>query len=83
MIKLSIIIPVYNTEKQIKNCLESVKEQVNENIEVLIINDGSLDSSESIIKETIENYPDMFKYYAKPHTGVADTRNFGIEKAMR
>lgn len=47
----------------------------------MIINDGSKDNSELIIKEYKEKYPNLISYYKKENTGVADTRNFGIEKA--
>ncbi len=81
MKKLSIIIPVYNTEKHLKKCFDSIINQNNSEIEVVVINDGSTDNSEVIIKEYTEQYKDVFKYYKKDNSGVADTRNFGIEKA--
>ncbi len=81
MKKLSIIIPVYNSEKTIKKCIESVLKQKNNDIEIVIINDGSTDNSENIIKEYIEKYQEIISYYKKENTGVADTRNYGIKKA--
>ena len=81
MKKLSIIVPVYNTEKHLKKCFDSIINQNNSEIEVVVINDGSTDNSEVIIKEYTEQYKDVFKYYKKDNSGVADTRNFGIEKA--
>ncbi len=81
MKKLSIIVPVYNTEKHLKKCFDSIINQNNSEIEVVVINDGSTDNSETIIKEYTDKYKDIFKYYKKDNTGVADTRNFGIEKA--
>ena len=50
MAKVSLIIPVYNTEKYLKKCLDSVINQTLEDIEIIIINDGSTDNSEKIIK---------------------------------
>ena len=81
MKKLSIIIPVYNTEKHLKKCFDSIINQNNSEIEVVVVNDGSTDNSEVIIKEYISKYKDVFTYYKKDNTGVSDTRNFGIEKA--
>lgn len=81
MKKLSIIIPVYNTEKHLKKCFDSIINQNNSEIEVVIVNDGSTDNSEVIIKEYTSKYKDVFTYYKKDNTGVSDTRNFGVEKA--
>ena len=81
MKKVSIIIPVYNTEKYLKRCFDSVIAQEYENLELVIINDGSIDNSEQIINEYKNKYPDLIRYYSKENTGVADTRNYGIEKA--
>ena len=81
MKKISIIIPVYNTAKYLKRCLDSVLAQSYKDFEMVIINDGSTDNSEQIINEYKDKYPDLISYYNKPNTGVASTRNFGIEKA--
>ena len=81
MKKISVVIPVYNTEKYLKRCFDSVIEQNYPNLELVIINDGSKDNSEIIIKEYKDKYPNLISYYKKENTGVADTRNFGIEKA--
>lgn len=81
MKKVSIIIPVYNTEKYLKRCFDSVIAQEYKNLELVIINDGSIDNSEQIINEYKNKYPDLISYYSKENTGVADTRNYGIEKA--
>lgn len=81
MIKLSIIIPVYNAEKTLKRCLESVLNQKDDEIEIVVINDGSKDSSDKIIQEYKEKNPQIISYYKKRNTGVADTRNYGIQKA--
>jgi len=80
MIKVSIIIPVYNAEQHLKRCIDSVLVQKIEDYEILIINDGSTDKSEEIIKEYINQY-DNIRYFSKANTGVSDTRNFGIKEA--
>lgn len=84
MTKISIIIPVYNTGKHIEKCLNSIKNQTRKiDLEVIIINDGSTDNSENIVKQYIEKHKEFLniKYYSKENEGVAKTRNFGIEKA--
>ena len=81
MSKVSIIVPVYNTSKHLRKCIDSLVNQTQKDIEIIIINDGSTDNSEAIIKEYINKYSSIIKYYSKENEGVAKTRNFGIEKA--
>lgn len=81
-VELSVIIPVYNTEKYIERCLNSVVKsltKLKEKSEIIIVNDGSPDNSESVIKKFIEKYPNLIKYYKKENAGLADTKNFGIK----
>ena len=81
----SIIIPVYNTEKYIKKSLDSILTAMDKDCEVIIVNDGSEDNSEKIIKEFINEVPvelkDNFVYTKKKNKGLADTKNVGIEMA--
>ena len=78
MAKVSIIVPIYNTEKYLKKCLNSLINQSEEDIEIILLNDGSTDSSEKIIK----SYKDeRIKYIKKRNTGIGSTRNMGIEMA--
>ena len=81
MKKLSVIIPVYNAEKTLKKCMESVLKQKDEDLEIVLINDGSTDASDKIIQKYKEKNPKTISYYKKKNTGVADTRNYGIKKA--
>lgn len=81
MKKLSVIIPVYNAEKTLKKCMESVLKQKDEDLEIVLINDGSIDASDKMIQEYKEKNPKIISYYRKKNTGVADTRNYGIKKA--
>ncbi len=77
---ISIIIPIYNTEKYLTNCLQSVINQSYKNLEIILINDGSTDNSLRICNE----YKKMDKRIIvinKKHTGVSDSRNIGIDKA--
>ena len=77
--KVSVIVPVYNTEKYLRKCIDSLVNQTLEDVEIVIINDGSKDSSEHIIKEYIEKYPDKFVYRSQENSGQAVARNKAIE----
>ncbi len=78
MKKVSIIIPVYNGAKTIDRCLSSLLNQTYENMEILIINDGSKDETDSLLK----TYKDKrITYISKENTGAGDTRNYGLERA--
>ncbi len=81
MKKVSVVIPVYNKEKYLRRCLDSLLKQTLQEIEVLVINDGSTDGSEDIIKEYVQKYPEKIYGFSKPNGGLSDTRNFGIAKA--
>ena len=78
--KISIIIPIYNIENYIENCIKSVIEQTYSNIEVLLINDGSTDHSFEICQKCagIDN---RIKVINKKNGGLSDARNCGIENA--
>ena len=78
--KFSIIVPVYNVEKYIKDCLTSILNQTYDNFEVIVVNDGSPDNSEEIIKDLAKK-DKRIKYFKKENGGISDTRNFGIEKS--
>lgn len=75
MPKFSIIIPVYNVEKYLKKCLESVYNQTYKNYEVIVVNDGTKDNSMDIVK----NYP--AKAINQKNQGLSVARNNGVEKA--
>lgn len=76
-LKVSVVIPVYNTEKYLRACLSSVVNQTYSNIEVIIINDGSSDNSASICKEYSEVY-ECITFIDKDNEGVSIARNIGI-----
>ncbi|PNQ78110.1 glycosyltransferase family A protein, partial [Paenibacillus sp. F4] len=57
-ISVSVIVPVYNVEKYLRKCLESLVNQTMENIEIIVVDDGSTDQSSEIIKEYKEAHPD-------------------------
>ena len=81
MPKVSVIIPVYNVENYIEKCLDSVVNQTLEDIEIIIVNDGSEDKSKQKIEKYLENYPDKIKYLQKENGGLSSARNFGIPYA--
>ena len=78
--KVSVIIPVYNIEKYIKRCLDSVLNQTYSNLEVICVNDGSTDSSLEILKE-YEKKDGRIKVVSKENKGVSAARNLGIKEA--
>ncbi len=78
MKKVSIIVPVYNVELHLKRCLESLVNQTLQDIEIIIINDGSKDNSQDIIDKFHSRYPDKIKYYIIENSGAAQARNYGL-----
>lgn len=76
--KVSVIVPVYNVEKWLRQCIESVLHQTYENIELLLINDGSTDQSSEICNQ-YQELDSRVKVIHKKNSGVSDTRNVGIE----
>lgn len=77
---VSIIVPVYNGEKSIERCLRSIQNQSYTNIEVIVVNDGSTDHTEKVIKKYVEKDA-RFQYIKKDNTGVSDSRNIGMASA--
>lgn len=78
---LSIVALVYNLEKYLPRCLDSLVNQTLENIEIICVDDGSTDSAPKIIDEYASKYPNKVKAYHKKNGGEFTTRNFGLEKA--
>ena len=76
--KYTIIITVFNKEKYIEKALYSACNQSFKDYKIIVVNDGSTDNSDSIIKKYQKKY--KFKYYKKDNSGISDTRNFAIEK---
>ena len=77
---ISVIVPVYNVEQYLNKCVDSIINQTYKNIEILLIDDGSTDSSGFIC----DNYSKMYdnvKTYHKKNGGLSSARNYGIEKA--
>ena len=75
---ISIIVPIFNAEKYINKCIDSLLNQTKKELEIILVNDGSTDNTENIIK----NYKDKrIKYYKNKNQGIGKSRNFGITKA--
>lgn len=79
--KVSIIVPVYNVENYLAKCLDSLVNQTHQNIEILVVNDGSKDQSGKIIQDYAQKFPDKIKAFTKENGGLSDARNFGIDRA--
>ena len=79
--KLSIIVPVYNTEKYLKECLDSLINQTFKDIEIIIVNDCSPDNSEAIIFEYMSNDPRIKYVKHDKNLGLGGARNTGITNA--
>lgn len=78
--KISVIIPVYNTEKYLRQCLNSVVGQTYTNIEIICVNDGSTDSSWQILQEYARLDPRVHTF-SQSNSGQGAARNLGIDKA--
>ncbi|MBE5060209.1 glycosyltransferase family 2 protein [Megamonas funiformis] len=76
--KVSIIVPIYNMESYLEKCIESIREQSYKNIEIILINDGSIDKSEDICKK-YQIKDCRIKLISSKNKGVSNARNLGIE----
>lgn len=81
MHKLSIIIPAYNAEKYLERCLESIVMQTYENIEIVVVNDGSKDQTAAILNVYAQKYPNKVVAIHQENKGVSEARNAGLKKA--
>lgn len=81
MIKVSVVIPVYNGEGYIKRCLDSLAKQTLESIEIIVVNDGSTDNTLSVLQQYDERYPNLFKIFTVVNGGQGIARNFGAKQA--
>ncbi|MFU0826465.1 MAG: Glyco-trans-2-like domain-containing protein [Lachnoclostridium sp.] len=79
--KVSIIVPVYNVEKYLRQCMESLVNQTLKEIEIIVVNDGSPDNSIKILEEYEKKYPDMVKVFTTENRGVSHARNYGLDHA--
>ena len=81
--KISTIIPIYNVEKYLEETILSIiKQSIGfENIQMILVNDGSPDNSEEICLKYKEKYPENIIYIKKENGGVSSARNMGLEYA--
>lgn len=81
MCKVSVIVPVYNTEKYLRACLESLAAQNLDDIEVIVVNDGSTDGSPAIAEEFAEKYS-WFRVFSTENRGAGHARNYGAKMSQ-
>lgn len=79
--KFTFIVPVYNGEEYISQCLESIINQKYDNFEIIIINDGSTDKSEAILTNYQKRYPKKIKLISQINKGLSVSRNLGIKQS--
>lgn len=77
----SFIVPVYNVEKYLAKCLDSLLAQTYPDYEVIVVNDGSPDHSQAIIDQYVTQYPKKVKAFIKENGGLSDARNYGIARS--
>lgn len=81
MIKVSIVVPVYNLENYLPRCLDALVNQTLEDIEILCVDDGSKDSAPQIIEDYKAKYPNKVKTFHKENGGEWSARTFGLKHA--
>ena len=80
MTKVSVIVPVYNVEKYINKCLDSLVNQTLKDMEIIVVNDGTKDNSQAIIDKYVKKYKNV-KSFIKENGGLSSARNYGLEYA--
>ena len=81
MKSVSVIVPFYNVENYIEKCLNTLVHQTLEDIEIILVNDGSQDRSMVVVKKFLEQYPDKITYLEKENGGLSDARNYALPYA--
>jgi len=81
MIKISVVIPTYNSSAYLEDALDSVLTQTRAVSEVIVVDDGSIDDTKKIVGNYVAIYPDRVKYFYQKNKGPAAARNKGIEEA--
>ncbi|KRL97686.1 glycosyltransferase family 2 protein [Liquorilactobacillus satsumensis] len=81
MTKISVVVPVYNVAEYLQRCIESLRKQTMTAFEIILVDDGSTDSSGSICQSYSQKYPQLIKYYKKKNGGLSDARNYGMQFA--
>ena len=78
---VSIIVPCYNEELVLNNCVRSLLKQDYPNFEIIVVNDGSSDATKIIGRKLAKEYPKKLRFYSKQNGGKASTLNYGIKRA--
>lgn len=81
MVEVSVVVPIYNVEKYLDRCLESLVNQTFQAIEIICVNDGSPDQSQKIVDDYQAKYPHLIKSLIKENGGLGDARNYGLAHA--
>ena len=80
MVKVSVIVPVYNVEDYVVKCIDSIVKQTLNEIEIIIVNDGTKDNSIKLIEKNFDDK--RIKIFNKENGGLASARNYGVKKAV-
>ena len=80
MFKVSVIISCYKNEEDIERAVLSCLNQTLQDIEIIVVNDGSPDGSQKIVDQLVQRYPDKVFSYIKENGGIASVRNYGVSK---
>ncbi len=78
---VSIIVPIFNMEKYLRDCLDTIMNQTLDSFEVILVDDGSNDASPEIIREYQQRYPQLIRSFTKENGGQATARNLGIRES--
>jgi exopolysaccharide biosynthesis protein len=81
MCKISVVVPVYNCERLVGRCINSILDQTFTNFELIIVDDGSRDSSLSVCQDIAQGHDNVY-VYTKSNGGANSTRSFGVQKAI-
>lgn len=80
MFKVSVIISCYRNEKDIEKAIQSCVDQTLDSLEIIVVNDGSPDNSQSIIDKMVKKHPNRVFSYIKENGGISSVRNYGVSK---
>ncbi len=80
MIKVSVIVPVYNVEAYLSKCLDTLVKQTLQDMEIIVVNDGTKDNSQAVIDSFVSKYPNVTGL-TKENGGLSDARNYGMQFA--
>lgn len=80
-IKISVIVPIYNTRNTLPKCVDSICRQTYENLEIILVDDGSTDGTQALC-DTLADTDGRIRVYHKTNGGASSARNFGLQKAV-